>query len=290
MARQLVAQGAKVAICGRDPSTLERANSEFQALGGEVLAIPCDVTNAEQVQQMVQQVRDHFGQIDVVINNAGAISVGPMEEMTLEDYQSAMNLHFWASLYVTFALLPAMRQRGAGRIVNISSIGGKVSAPHLLPYSSSKFALTGFSEGLRAEVAKDGIIVTTVCPGLVRTGSPYHATFGGRHRDEYAWFTLSDSLPVISMSAEQAAREIITACKRGKAEVILSLPAFLGSKFHGLFPGLTSQLLAWFNYFLPKPGGIGTQKAEGKDSFSEIAPSFWTTLTDKAAQKHNQIS
>ena len=74
--------------------------------------------------------------------------------------------------------------------------------PHLLPYSASKFALVGFSEGLRAELAKDGIRVTTVCPGLMRTGSPPNAAFKGRHREEYAWFALSDALPILSISAE----------------------------------------------------------------------------------------
>jgi len=290
MARQLVREGARVAICGRDRATLERACNELLELGGDVLAIPCDVTDKAQVEQMVQTVRNRFGQIDVLINNAGIIAVGPMEVMTLDDYETAMKIHFWAPLYTTLAVLPEMRQKRAGRIVNISSIGGKVSVPHLLPYSSSKFALTGFSEGLRAEVAKEGIKVTTVCPGLMRTGSPYNASFKGQHRAEFIWFTLSDSLPLISMSAERAARQILSACKQGKAEIVLSLPALLATKFHGLFPGLTANLLAGVNYFLPEPGGIGTEHAQGKDSTSGLSPSVLTTLTDKAAQKNNQFT
>jgi short-subunit dehydrogenase len=289
MARQLVQEGARLAICGRDRPTLDRAYNELLELGGEVLAIPCDLTDQQQVEQMVQTIGDRFGQIDVLINNAGAISVGPMELMTVEDYEAAMKIHFWAPLYTTLAVLPQMRQRRAGRIVNISSIGGKVSVPHLLPYSSSKFALTGFSEGLRAEVAKDGIVVTTVCPGLMRTGSPYNAVFKGQHRAEYTWFSLSDSLPLISMSAERAARQIITACKREKAEILPSLPAVVATKFHGLFPGLTANLLTVVNRFLPEPGGIGTEHAQGKDSTSDLSPSVLTTLTDRAAQKNNQL-
>src|SRR6185503_4123757 len=122
------------------------------------------------------------------------------------------------------AVLPEMRARREGRIVNITSIGGKISVPHLLPYSASKFALVGLSEGLRAELAKDGIVVTTICPGLMRTGSPRNATFKGQHRAEYAWFSIGDSLPVTAMSADRAARQILTACKRGEAEVVLSVP------------------------------------------------------------------
>ncbi|HEY9844976.1 MAG TPA: SDR family NAD(P)-dependent oxidoreductase, partial [Candidatus Caenarcaniphilales bacterium] len=159
-----------------------------------------------------------------------------------------------------------------------------------LPYSASKFALTGFSEGLYAELAKDRIFVTTVCPGLIRTGSPYNATFKGQHRAEYAWFSLSDSLPITSMSAERAARQIIAACKQGKAEVVLSLQAQIVTKFHGLFPGLTANLLSLVNRFLPNPDGIGTQPALGKDSTSSLSPSWLTALSDRAAQRNNEIA
>lgn len=182
-----------------------------------------------------------------------------------------------------------MRRRRDGRIVNISSVGGKISVPHLLPYSASKFALVGLSEGLRAELAKDNIAVTTVCPGLMRTGSPRNAFFKGKHREEYAWFSISDSLPVTSMSARRAARQIVSACKRADAEVILSIQAELAVRFHGLFPGLTADILGFVNRFLPDAGGIGTRRAKGKDSHSSAAPSWLTALSDDAAQENNEV-
>ena len=289
MARQLVEQGAKLAICARHEGNLERARKELVERGGDVLAVRCDVTDKQQVDQMVEKVRSRFGKIDLLINNAGMITVAPMEEMTIEDYDAAMKLHFWATLYTTLAVLPEMRERKEGRIVNISSIGGKVTAPHLLPYCTSKFALTGFSEGLRAELAKDGIVVTTVCPGLIRTGSPYNANFKGQHRAEFTWFTLSDSLPIISMSADRAARQIIAACRRGDAEIITSLTALLAAKFYAIFPGITASILALVNRFLPQPGGIGTNIAKGKDSTSNLAPSDLTAVSDKAAYQNNQF-
>jgi short-subunit dehydrogenase len=183
-----------------------------------------------------------------------------------------------------------MRQRGRGRIVNISSIGGKVSMPHLLPYGASKFALTGFSEGLRAELAKDGILVTTVIPGLMRTGSPRNALFKGQHRAEYAWFSISDSIPVLSISAESAARKIVSALQHGDAEVILSLPAQLAVRFHGLFPGLMAEVMSLTNHFLPGPGGIGTHSVPGHESTSALSPSWATTLTEQAARRNNEMS
>jgi NAD(P)-dependent dehydrogenase (short-subunit alcohol dehydrogenase family) len=289
MARQLLYQGARVAICARDATELERARSALDQRDGQVLTAPCDVTDQGQVDAMVQAVQHHFGRIDVLINNAGTIRVGPVELMTLEDYAEAMRVHFWGPLYTTLAVLPAMRQRREGRIVNISSIGGKVSMPHLVPYNASKFALVGLSEGLRAELAKDGIVVTTVCPGLMRTGSPRQAFFKGQHRAEYAWFSISDALPLISQSAERAARQIIAACRRGDAEVVLSLPAKVATTAHSLFPGLTADVLGLANTFLlPGSGGIGTAHLPGKHSSSALSPSWLTALSDKAAQRNNE--
>jgi NAD(P)-dependent dehydrogenase (short-subunit alcohol dehydrogenase family) len=202
MAREFARHGARLALAARDRDELQQAVTELQAAGVEVLAVPCDVTVRDQVMRMVESVTSHYGVVDVLVNNAGVIEVAPMEVMTLDDYEEAMKTHFWAPLYTTLAVLPQMRDRGAGRILNIASIGGKVSVPHLLPYSASKFALVGFSEGLRAALAKEGVLVTTAAPGLMRTGSPRNATFKGQHRAEYAWFTPAprgnSSTPVVT--------------------------------------------------------------------------------------------
>lgn len=289
MAREFASEGARVAICARDPVELERARQDLARRGAEVLAVPCDVTERAQVNELIQLVGRHFGAIDVLVNNAGVIQVGPAEVMTLDDYDEAMRVHFWGPLYTTLAALPDMRRRRAGRIVNISSIGGKIGVPHLVPYSASKFALVGLSEGLRAELVKDGILVTTVCPGLMRTGSPRNATFKGQHRAEYAWFSISDALPVTSIQAERAARQIIDATKRGDAELILTMQAVVAVKFHQLFPELSADLRALVNRLLPATGGIGTNRAKGKHSQSELAPSLLTALSDQAAARNNEV-
>ena len=291
MARQLLQHGAYVALCARDESELERARSDLCQDDGRVLTVPCDITDREQVLAMVDHIDHHFGRIDVLINNAGTIQVGPVELMTLDDYEEAMEVHFWGPLYTILTVLPAMRQRREGRIVNIASIGGKMSVPHLLPYNASKFALVGLSEGLRAELMKDGIIVTTVCPGLMRTGSPRNAFFKGQHRAEYAWFSISDALPLVSQSAERAARQIIAACQRGDAQVVLSLPAKLATTVHSLLPGWTADVLGLVNrLLLPAPGGIGSAQRLGKHSSSQLSPSWLTTLSDRAAQRNNENS
>src|SRR5437868_9175955 len=289
LAREFADEGANVAICARDPAELERARRDLTARGARVFAFPCDVAERAQVKELVEVVTKHFGGVDVLVNNPGVIQVGPAEVMTLEDFEQALAVHFWGPLYTTLCVLPQMRERRDGRIVNISSIGGKIGVPHLVPYSASKFALAGLSDGLRAELAKDNVLVTTVCPGLMRTGSPRNATFKGRHRAEYAWFAISDALPVTSIRAGPAARPTVAACKRGQAELVITTQAVMAVKFRALFPEATADILALVNRLLPGPGGIGRKKARGKESESSLAPSILTTLSDWAAQRNNEI-
>src|SRR2546423_2196253 len=289
LAREFAEEGANVAICARDPAELERARRDLEGRGARVFAFPCDVTERAQVKELVEVVTRRFGPVDVLVNNAGVIQVGPLEVMTLEDFEQAMAVHFWGPLYTTLAVLPRMRARRDGRIVNISSIGGKIAVPHLVPYSASKFALAGLSEGLRAELLKYNVVVTTVCPGLMRTGSPRNATFKGQHRAEYAWFALSDALPVTSIQAERAARQIVEATKRGQAELVITTQAVLAVKFRALFPEAAADVLALVNRLLPAPGGIGRKRAKGKESESALAPSILTTLSDWAARRNNEV-
>ena len=175
LARDAAAEGAKVAICGRDVAALERAAAVLERIGATVIAVPADITVPESVRALVETVAKELGPIDVLINNAGVIEVGPSKTMALSDYEEAMATNFWGMVYPTLQVLPSMRERGGGRIVNITSIGGKLGIPHLLPYSASKFAALGFSQGLRAEVKGEGVAVTTAIPGLMRTGSPRNA-------------------------------------------------------------------------------------------------------------------
>jgi NAD(P)-dependent dehydrogenase (short-subunit alcohol dehydrogenase family) len=155
MAEEFARRGAQIAICARDEEELERARQTIEReAGGTVMTFVCDVSDREQVERTVLKVQSHFGAIDVLVNNAGIIAVGPVENQNLEDFEEAMKINFWSQVYATLACLPDMRRRGEARIVNITSIGGKVSVPHLLPYSCSKFAAVAFSEGLRSELGK----------------------------------------------------------------------------------------------------------------------------------------
>ena len=290
LARQLAAEGAKLIIAGRDVAELNRAREELQLRGADVQAVQCNVRLKTDCDALIRSAVEAFGAVDVLINNAGVISVGPVELMTEHDYDEQMDVHFWGPLHTMMAVFPLMRARGGGRIVNIASIGGKIAVPHLVPYCASKFALVGLSQASATELRKNNIFVTTVCPGLMRTGSPRNAFFKGQNEKEYAWFVLGDSTPGASQSAEVAARRIIEACRHGESGIITSLPAAIAARLHALMPWLSAEIAAAVNKFcLPDAGGIGAARATGAQSETPLTRSPLTALTQSAARANNEI-
>ena len=251
VARQAAEQGAKLVIAARGEDDLRLAEAEIRKLGAEILAVPTDVSDEGQVRTLVARAIERFGKIDVLVNNAGTIQVGPAEAMTVDDFQRAMATNFWGELLPILAVLPHMRGQGGGRIANVVSVGGKVAVPHLLPYTTSKFALTGLTEGLRSELAQDNILVTGIYPGTIRTGGHTHALFKGDHQAEYTWFALSDTIPGVAASAESAARSLWKAVLDGDPEVVVGWNARLAVLAHNLFPEWTVEALSLVNRALP---------------------------------------
>jgi NAD(P)-dependent dehydrogenase (short-subunit alcohol dehydrogenase family) len=289
LARQLVAEGAKVCLLARDPEELDRARDQFP-VDAEIMTLRCDIRRRADVRYAMNRLLDKWGAVDVLINNAGVIQVGPLEHMTEEDFERAMATHFWGPLHLMYECVPSMRRRGFGRIVNITSIGGRIAVPHLAPYSASKFALVGLSDAVRSELEQYGIRVTTVTPGLMRTGSPLNADFKGQHELEYTWFAISDSLPGITISAERAARKIIEACRYGEPELTITWPARLAMRLNHLAPRLTAHALTLANKALPGPAGNeGDRLKRGRQSETRWTESFATVLTHKAAAANNEV-
>jgi NAD(P)-dependent dehydrogenase (short-subunit alcohol dehydrogenase family) len=292
MARELAGLGAKLTLVARDEAELQRASEDIRTREpfAEILTSVTDVRKRDDGERAIAQAVERFGAIDVLINNAGIIQVGPVDHMKVGDYEDAMNTHFWGPLYLSLAAVPHMRRQGGGRIVNISSIGGKMAVPHLVPYCASKFALTGLSDGLRIELLRHGIHVTTVCPGLMRTGSPVNAMFKGKRPQEYAWFAISDSLPLASINAERAARQIIAACRRGDAELIITVQARMAVLARAVAPELFQDAMAIMTRLLPAPSQAdGDVARSGRESESAWAPSPLTLPTYKAAEKNNEL-
>jgi NAD(P)-dependent dehydrogenase (short-subunit alcohol dehydrogenase family) len=287
IARQALDRGARVGICGTDEESLEAAHREL-ARRGETAAVRCDVSDPGQVEEFIATVERRLGEVDVLVANAGVIMVGPLEHQTVDDMRRAMDVMFWGVVHPVMAVLPGMRRRRSGRIAVITSIGGRIAVPHLMPYSAAKFAAVGFSEGLSAELARDGIRVTTVVPGLMRTGSHLRALFKGRHRREYTWFGLSASLPLISLGVSRAARRILDAVERGAVHTSIGLPAAIGGRVHGLMPGATVRLMRLVARLLPGPGGIGEELRTGAESTTVISESPLTALGRRAADRQGQ--
>ena len=292
IARELADEGARLTLLARDEEELARAADDLRTRQpfADVSTVAADVRRRYDAERAIAQTLERFGSIDVLINNAGVIQVGPLDHMKLGDYEDAMNTHFWGPLYMVMASLPHMRRQGEGRIVNVSSIGGRIAVPHMVPYSASKFALAGLSDGLRVELARDNIVVTTVCPGLMRTGSPVNAMFKGQRPQEYAWFAISDSLPLTSINADRAARQIVEACRRGDAELVITVQAKIAILARTVAPELFASAMAMINRLLPPPTGPEGDRARlGRDSESEWAPSKLTESTYKAAEENNEL-
>jgi NAD(P)-dependent dehydrogenase (short-subunit alcohol dehydrogenase family) len=275
LARQLAAEGARLTLMARDEEELAQAAADITAAhpGAEVLLVAGDVRKRYDAERAIAQAFERFGSVDVVINNAGIIQVGPLDHMKLADYEDAMATHFWGPLYMITAALPHMRRQGEGRVVNISSIGGRIAVPHMTPYSASKFALAGLSDGLRTELARDNITVTTVAPGLMRTGGEAHAMFKGRRPQEFAWFAISDSLPLASISVDRAAGQIIDACRHGDAELVITVQAKMAILARTLFPDLFADVMQMLNRLLPDPAPVGGDtNVEGQEISGALTP------------------
>jgi NAD(P)-dependent dehydrogenase (short-subunit alcohol dehydrogenase family) len=291
IARELGRLGAHVTIAARDAAELEAARQDLAARGIGVSVIVTDLTDPTQASRLVERVVAVRGRLDILVNNAGLIQVGPVEHMETADFEEALGIHFWAPLQTMLSAIPVMRRQGGGRIVNVSSIGGKVGVAHLVPYCASKFALTGLSTAIRAELVKDRILVTTVSPGLMRTGSVFNAQFKGRHRDEFTWFAVSDSIPLLTIDAASAARQIVDACRCGDAELVIGWPAKLAVVTNAIVPSVMALGMRIANALLPAPTyAAGKESHIGWQSFSAWAPSKLTRLTEQAAIEHNQLS
>jgi NAD(P)-dependent dehydrogenase (short-subunit alcohol dehydrogenase family) len=289
LARAFVERGAHVALLARDEDELQRAQHDLALRGARVFIVAADVRRRDDVERAVQKVVNHYGRLDVLVNNAGVIAVGPLEHMTMEDFEEAMGVHYWGPMYMIRTALPHLRRSAGARIVNVASIGGKLAVPHLAPYSGSKFALVGLSDAFRAELAKEGIRVTTVCPGLMRTGSAINATFKGQHASEFTWFTIADSLPVVSVNARRAAREIVDACRVGAPSLVIGAPARLAALAQGIAPGVVGGIARLATWMLPGPDGtVGNEARMGRDSRARWVPSLLTVLGNRAARRNNE--
>lgn len=288
LAWNLLAKGSAVMLAARDEKELERAKEILlkDYPNGRVFTTVCDVTDAGQLAKSIDEGIDKMDGIDLLINNAGSILVGPFSSMEQEDFEAQMKLHLYAPIAATQLIFAHFKMRGAGRILNICSAGGKVAIPHMIAYDASKFALAGFSQGVNAELRQHNICVTTAYPTVMRTGSPIQAVFKGDHEKEFQWFSTIDNLPLLSMSADEAAKKILVAVADGRSEVVLSLPVKARIFFGAMFPETMQAVMGLVARLLPTTDSI--LRKTGADSNKRFEKSWLSAPVRKTAHKEEE--
>ncbi len=166
--------GYRVGVCARTEPNVRQLVEELRSSGIEAAGAPADVGHPDQVRHMVEEIRDALGDIGVLVNNAGVLIAKPFEELTLEDWDVTQNTNVRSLYLVTRAVLPAMRQRKEGSIVNVASLAGRNGFVGGTAYTASKHAVLGFSRSLMLEVRKENIRVIAICPGSVDTRLLHH--------------------------------------------------------------------------------------------------------------------
>jgi len=292
LAERFMREEANVVLLARDLEELERAAEQLsKAFNRDVLTVCCDITEPGELEDAFRQAEERFNGVDVLVNNAGTIAVGPFQAMEIIDYDAMLKLQINTVIRTIQLAVPSFAAKGGGTIINICSVGGQLPVPHMSTYCAGKFALSGFSETLAIELAQENIQVTTVYPGMMQTGSPIQAVFKGDHEQEYAWFQTGDVLPFISVSARDAANQIITGVRQGNTRVCYPMTTFIGAKLFAVFPETYQTIMQQAARFFPK--GTNPTRQTGAESKNWLTRQFWYNLwlkkkQDQAATHLNQ--
>ena len=230
-------QGGKIALTGRSEARLAQVKAELDLLGIHSSVFKCDLLEDKSIPGLVKDVENHFGRtVDIVVNSAGIGGLGLVENVPLEAYKETFQLNVFAPIELIRAVLPGMKQKGGGQIINLFSGVGRRGLPGVSPYSSSKFALSGFSESLRVELMSHNIDVILFSPGLVKTNFAANIVVHGELKETFTDGRCSDP--------DMVATQIVEASIRRRREVTLSLKTRAGSFLNYFFPKLFDRYLS----------------------------------------------
>lgn len=245
IAQKFAHEGYNVVLAARQVDRLEEVAEELRRLKHEAIAVPTDVKDPEQVQALIERVISLYGAIDVLINNAGIYLSGPVEEFSLEDWHQAIDTNVWGYVHTIHAVLPHFLERRSGTIVNLSSIGGKVPVPYLVPYTTTKFAVTGLTQALQAELSVKGIQVCGIYPNLIKTEFLERAIFRGKdiqdQRDRRHQVEQLLEAPLVE-TPEDVVKAVWEAVTQNRSEVVVG-SAKLSLASHTLLPGLVQWVM-----------------------------------------------
>ena len=238
LALQLADEGTWLALAARDAQRLDSLAVECQQRGGKAIAIPTDVADESRCETLIRLTWETYGRIDMVINNAGMDVVSKLEDLPdLHLFKQVVDVNFYGAVYCTYYALPFLKKT-SGRIVNISSLGGMMAIPFNTSYVASKFAMIGFSDSLRMELAGAGVSVTVICPYWVVT--EFHERYldkDGRPKGPSGRAIYTEK----TMTADQCARIILRAARRRKHQVVM-WPGTPGIWLKLIFPDLMDRL------------------------------------------------
>jgi len=216
LANRIAREGALLALSARRRNELERVKAALPA-GTRTAIIPGDVTDFASIPTWIAQIESTLGPIDVLVNNAGISQRSLTRDTTMETYRQLMEVDFFAPVALTQAVVPAMVKRGSGQIVVTSSVVGKYSTPLRSGYAAAKHALHGYYDSLRAEVAKDGVVVTTLVVGAVRTNVSINALTG-----DGGTYGIMDDLQATGIEPQRAADLMVAGIIAGEPEVLVA--------------------------------------------------------------------
>ena len=290
MARLFAAEGARVVLLARDLAELDRARRDIEERGGRVLVIRCDIRRRADVRAAIDRIIDEYPD-DRRAGQQRWRDSGRAARAHVGGRLRERERHAFPRTAQSYSRgRTIMRHRRFGRIVNIASFAGRVAVPHMAPYCASKFALVGLSDAVRGELDQHGIRVTTVSPGLMRTGSSRQAMFKGQHDLEFALFKTASSIPGITISAERAARKIVEACRYGDPALTLTPHAKAAAIANAVAPTMTARVWMLVSSVLPRGNGAdGNVGRKGWELERHDDQSPAATLTDQAAVVNNEV-
>ena len=226
-------KNANVVLVARRKEKLLQVQKKISKYTDSTLICQCDVSNKLLVKEMSDAVLDRFGRIDVLVNNAGFVIYGKVNELSTEEIIAQMETNYFGMVFCTKAFLPQMLEQHSGHIVNVASVGASFSVPGVASYCATKFAMLGFSEGLRHELAGTGVGLTVVSPIMVRTPLFDHPSF-----DNFSKFSTG-----VSLSSETVAKAIIKASNSSRLEIVVPSVARAGIWFKQTFPYLINPII-----------------------------------------------